>query len=232
MSDATPPPPSGGTPPPPPGGAPPPPGSPPPPPPGGYPPAGGYPPGGYPPSGSYPPPGGAAPQNGMGTAALVMGILQFFCLGPIGSVLAIIFGVIGIRKAKDGTATNGGTAKAGMWLGIAGLILSLIALVVLIVSGAWIFKAASESLDPANNTRTGLADGRYVMDPNVWLHVNNDCSFTGVPYSAETNEPGPSSVTVVGSGPQQCGPGGSSNNRVVTFTVTNGTATIESVEVG
>ena len=36
---------------------------------------------------------GAAPANGMGTAALIMGILQFFCLGTIGSILAIIFGL-------------------------------------------------------------------------------------------------------------------------------------------
>ena len=40
------------------------------------------------------------PQNGMGTAALVMGILQFFCLGFIGSILAIVFGKIGMNKAE------------------------------------------------------------------------------------------------------------------------------------
>ena len=61
------------------------------------------------------------PQNGMGTAALVMGILQFFCLGVIGSILAIVFGRIGMKRADQGLATNRGTAKAGVILGIVGV---------------------------------------------------------------------------------------------------------------
>lgn len=78
-------------------------------------------------------PGGPAPQNGMGTAALVMGILQFFCLGIIGSILAIIFGRIGMQKAAQGLATNGSSAKAGYWLGIIGLILSVIGIIIAII---------------------------------------------------------------------------------------------------
>ncbi|MCB0918045.1 MAG: DUF4190 domain-containing protein [Actinobacteria bacterium] len=81
------------------------------------------------PQGSY----GAAPQNGMGTAALVFGILQFFCLGIIGAILALIFGKIGMNKAEQGLATNGGVAKAGFILGIIGVILSIIGIIVWIV---------------------------------------------------------------------------------------------------
>ena len=55
------------------------------------------------------------PDNSSGTIALVMGILQFFCLPLIASVLAIIFGRIGMNKAKKGLATNGGVATAGFW---------------------------------------------------------------------------------------------------------------------
>jgi hypothetical protein len=73
------------------------------------------------------------PQNGMGTAALVMGILQFFCLGIIGSILAVVFGRIGMKRAEQGLATNGGAAKAGYILGIIGIILNVIATIVLIV---------------------------------------------------------------------------------------------------
>lgn len=90
----------------------------PPPPPGGY---GGNP--GY----------GAAPQNGMGTAALIFGILQFFCLGIVGSILALVLGKIGMDKADQGLANNRGVAKAGFVLGIIGLVLSAIALVVWII---------------------------------------------------------------------------------------------------
>ncbi len=78
------------------------------------------------PTGSYAP-AGAVPQNGMGTAALVMGILQFLCLGPLGSILAVIFGKIGMNKADRGEATNRGMAKAGFILGIIGLVLTVLA---------------------------------------------------------------------------------------------------------
>jgi hypothetical protein len=57
------------------------------------------------------------PRNGMGTAALVLGILSFLC-GWILGLLAIIFGAIGIARANRGEATNKGMAVAGLILGI------------------------------------------------------------------------------------------------------------------
>jgi uncharacterized membrane protein len=79
---------------------------------------------------------GGQPQNGMGTAALVLGILQFFCLGTIGAILAIIFGKIGMNRADQGLATNRGAAKAGFILGWIGVILSVIGLIVFIIVAA------------------------------------------------------------------------------------------------
>jgi uncharacterized membrane protein len=79
---------------------------------------------------------GGQPQNGMGTAALVLGILQFFCLGTIGAILAIIFGKIGMNRADQGLATNRGAAKAGFVLGWIGVILSVIGLIVFIIVAA------------------------------------------------------------------------------------------------
>jgi len=86
-------------------------------------------------------PAAAAPQNGMGTAALIMGILQFFCLGTIGTILAIVFGKIGMNKAEQGLATNGGAAKAGFILGIIGAVLTVIGIVIYII----VFAAAATS---------------------------------------------------------------------------------------
>ncbi|MDA2988134.1 MAG: DUF4190 domain-containing protein [Actinomycetota bacterium] len=77
---------------------------------------------------------GVAPQNGMGTAALVMGILQFVCIGTIGSILAVIFGKIGMNKADQGLANNRGVAKAGFILGIIGLALSAVGLIVWLIA--------------------------------------------------------------------------------------------------
>lgn len=64
----------------------------------------------------------AAPRNGMGTAALVLGILGLV-LGCILSGLAIIFGSVGIGRANRGEATNKGAATAGLILGIVGFVL-------------------------------------------------------------------------------------------------------------
>ncbi len=112
--------------------------TPPPPPPG--PPQGPPPPVGPPPSGMPGPGAGAYPaqpmQNGMGTAALIMGILQFFCLGVIGSILAIVFGKIGMDKADQGLADNRGVAKAGFVLGIIGVVLFALGLIILLIAGA------------------------------------------------------------------------------------------------
>ena len=79
---------------------------------------------------------GSAPQNGLGTAALVFGILQFVCLPLIGAILALIFGKIGMNKVNQGLATNGGVAKAGFILGIIGLVLYVIGIVVYIIAMA------------------------------------------------------------------------------------------------
>ena len=77
---------------------------------------------------------GVAPQNGMGTAALVMGILQFVCIGTIGSILAVIFEKIGMNKADQGLANNRGVAKAGFILGLIGLALSAVGLIVWLIA--------------------------------------------------------------------------------------------------
>lgn len=76
----------------------------------------------------------AMPQNGMGTAALVLGILGIIgCIPIIGGILAIIFGRIGMRNAEQGLATNGGVAKAGFILGIIGLVLAVIGVIFYVI---------------------------------------------------------------------------------------------------
>jgi len=87
------------------------------------------------------PAAGPAPQNGLGTAALIMGILQFFCLGTIGTILAIVLGKMGMNKAEQGLATNGGAAKAGFILGIIGAVLTVIGIVIYII----VFAVAASS---------------------------------------------------------------------------------------
>ncbi|MFD5908515.1 DUF4190 domain-containing protein [Streptomyces massasporeus] len=107
--------------------------------PGGY----GYP--GYPQSGytqsGYGWPGmPPAPQNGLGIAAMVLGIVSctLFCLYGVVSlitgILAVVFGIKGRKRAEAGVATNHGQAQAGLIMGIIGIILG-IAVIVLIAVG-------------------------------------------------------------------------------------------------
>jgi apolipoprotein N-acyltransferase len=63
--------------------------------------------------------------------ALVVGglslILFVFCLGFVLGPVAVVVGVVSLRKVKhgEGALRGGGTAAAGMVLGIAGLIASI-----------------------------------------------------------------------------------------------------------
>ncbi|MFE0644737.1 DUF4190 domain-containing protein [Streptomyces sp. NPDC058877] len=71
------------------------------------------------------------PSNGMGTAAMVIGIVAVagFCLyglGGILGILAVIFGIIGLKKAGRGEATNRGMAIAGIVLGAIGIVVSAV----------------------------------------------------------------------------------------------------------
>ena len=158
-----------------------------------------------------------------------MAILQFVCLGPIASILAIIFGKMGMNKAKQGLATNGGVAKVGFWLGIIGLILTVIGGIIAAVVIGFGVNAAVDSVDPAKNSQTGLADGNYGMEPNTSIHLNDRCAFGGSPISIETEQSIGGDVTVVGEGSAQCGPSMDTPQYVI-FSVTGGVAQI--LEVG
>lgn len=79
------------------------------------------------------------PNNGMGTASLVLGILATvgFCAWPLALVMgivAIVLGALGRGKARRGEATNPGVALAGIICGSASLVLILVLAAVVIAS--------------------------------------------------------------------------------------------------
>lgn len=69
-----------------------------------------------------PSPGLRRPRNGLGIAALVLGLIGVIPFPLTGwfSILAIIFGAVGAKRASRGEATNRTMALWGMWLGIVG----------------------------------------------------------------------------------------------------------------
>jgi len=169
-----------------------------------------------------------APQNGAGTAALIFGIVQFFCIPFIGGILAIVFGRIGVKKAKAGLATNGTMATVGFWLGIVGLILSIIGVIITVFVVIWGVNTINTNTDAKVNSETGLADGEYQMDPDAHFALNDRCGFTGDPYDS-TMKIVKEGVTVSGSGVTECG-ASSSDVTVVRFDVVDGVAKILQVQ--
>ncbi|MFF5566098.1 DUF4190 domain-containing protein [Streptomyces sp. NPDC012623] len=81
---------------------------------------------GYPGADPY---GGPAPRNGLGIAALVVGLvglLLFWTVigGIVLGLLAIVFGVIGFLRGRRGEATNGTMSLIGAVIGALALLVS------------------------------------------------------------------------------------------------------------
>jgi hypothetical protein len=101
----------------------------------------GQPPGQYQgqPPGQYP---AARRRNGMGTAALVLGVVAvvlvlLLLFSPIGAflgLLAVLFGILGIMRANRGEADNRGQAVAGL---VTGAIALLVGIFFTISIGVW-----------------------------------------------------------------------------------------------
>jgi uncharacterized protein DUF4190 len=90
-------------------------------------------------------------RNGLGVAALVCGLigillgqvpLLFLGSGALG-ILAIVFGITGIRRVARGQASNRGTAVTGLVTGVVAFALAIWG-VVIIISG---LNAVSGELD-------------------------------------------------------------------------------------
>jgi hypothetical protein len=95
------------------------------------------------------------PKNGMGTAALVLGIpaivLAFipivgFVSYPL-AVLGIIFGLVGVPRAKKGHATNKGVAISGLIASVVGFALVIVSTVIYVSA----IGAGVKSVTDANN---------------------------------------------------------------------------------
>ncbi len=80
-------------------------------------------------------PGLARPRNGLGIAALVLGLIALFTFWTVfGGILlglaAIVLGIIGFRRQRRGQATNGTMAVIGAVLGVLALLASAIILAI------------------------------------------------------------------------------------------------------
>jgi hypothetical protein len=124
---------------------------------------------------TVPPPGYAPGDvNGMATAALVLGIVGLCLfwipfLGPLLAILGVIFGLVGISKAKEHPgAPLIGRAKAGLVTGIIGTVVGIGFFVLVVVA---VDNTVNE-LERINGINTDPANG--VCDPERFLQ-DPDC---------------------------------------------------------
>lgn len=88
----------------------------------------------------YAPVATVKPANGLGTSGMILGIVAVSTfwipvvgyVAPVCAILAIIFGAIGISRAKRGAASNRGQAKAGLVCGITYWIIMAVMLAVVV----------------------------------------------------------------------------------------------------
>ncbi|ARF55679.1 DUF4190 domain-containing protein [Streptomyces gilvosporeus] len=111
------------------------------------------------------PMGAPAPQaarNGLGVAALVLGIIGFlsglpmflfWLAGPLG-LLALIFGIVGAGRVKRGQATNKGVAITGTVLGALAIVLAIIGVIVSVL----IVKSATDEIKQQTGSSNSVKD--------------------------------------------------------------------------
>ncbi|MFF3516514.1 DUF4190 domain-containing protein [Streptomyces sp. NPDC002573] len=96
----------------------------------------------------------APPRNGLGVAAMVLGILAvcLFCMYGVVSlilgILAVIFGIKGRKRVEAGEADNRGQALAGFILGIVGIVLGVAVIVLMVIGITMAINHAPSSDDP------------------------------------------------------------------------------------
>lgn len=97
-------------------------------------------------SGSWGNTTGANAPSGLAITALVLGILSlplliFFGLGALLGVVAVVLGIVAVRKVKQGQASGRGMAIGGIVLGAISVVLGIFVVIALFVFG---FGFASE----------------------------------------------------------------------------------------
>jgi hypothetical protein len=112
-------------------------------------------------------------RNGMGTAALVVGVVALvlvvlFLFAPLGAflgLLAVLFGILGIMRANQGVADNRNHAAAGL---VTGGIALLVGAFLTISVGTWFsthvndFNNFGQCMDDATNAAAREACARQL----------------------------------------------------------------------
>lgn len=117
----------------------------------------------------YPPAPGSEQPTKLPLVSLIFGLVALVqCIPVIAGVVAIVTGVMGRKKARQQGAPTG-MATAGIWLGVIGIVITIIWVIVLLAGGLALFGVAkqqtgiAEQLKPAQVAAEsyGAANGTY-----------------------------------------------------------------------
>lgn len=99
-----------------------------------------------------------APTSGMSVASLVLGILGLVigcCTFGIPSVLAVIFGHVGVNQTRAGANQTRAGAREGRGMAIAGLVMGYLGIAPAILLSVWfIFGAGLTAVTGVTSTST------------------------------------------------------------------------------
>jgi hypothetical protein len=162
---------------------------------------------------------------------LVLAVVSWIVCPIIAAIVAL---VLAHSSSKEIAASDGRVGGAGLntatriiaWINIGVSIIAGVVIAVLTVIGVIFTAEVASTLDPSINSKTGLADGQYALDPSRRVNFDNECSYGGtvsMPGNANVGD-----VTVYGRGPSECPD--LVEVQVVFIDVSGGVARIISVE--
>lgn len=132
----------------------------------------------------------------MGTAAFVLGLLAaLFAMIPlIGviawplSILGLVFGLVGVSRARNGVATNTGLSIAGTVLAAIGLVLCIAWAAAFSSAATGIDAALSETAPPAG-APAAPSDGSSLPFGETWTSDNGNTIVAGEPQVTTSESP-------------------------------------------
>jgi hypothetical protein len=162
---------------------------------------------------------------------LVLAIVSWVVCPIIAAIAAL---VLAHSSSKEIAASGGRVGGAGLntatriiaWINIGVSIVAGLVIAVLAIFGVIFSANVAATLDPSINSRTGLPDGQYALNPSTRISLIDECSYGGtasMPGNANVGD-----VSVYGQGPAECPD--LTEVTVVLFEVRDGVARIISVE--
>ena len=145
----------------------------------------------------------------MGTAGLVLGILAIllafvpilgFAAYPL-AVLGIVFGLVGLRRVGSGAADNRGVTVAGVVTSVLGLVLVIVSTVLYVGAINAGVQGVNRSLNAAHNITyraSSSTGGKVIVTYSQGKNGSGSAIEAMSPWSVDTTVVGPVAVLSVG----------------------------------